>query len=121
MDVRPLQFSFVLRFRRFFEGEILNEMPELGKKYTCYSCHTKFYDLGKPTPLCPKCGADQRDADDAPVYTAPRSRRVVEEPAEEEEFTPASGAAEPSDEEGEDFAPAEDERDDDAEEEEEEY
>ena len=107
-------------FRRFFEGEIRNEMPELGKKYTCYSCHTKFYDLGKPVPLCPKCGADQRDADEAPVYTAPRSRRVVEEPPEEEEFTPAAGAETP-DEEGEDFAPAEDDREEDTDDEEEEY
>jgi uncharacterized protein (TIGR02300 family) len=58
-------------------------MPDLGKKYTCYSCHTKFYDLGKPVPLCPKCGADQRDADDAPVITPSRGRaRVVEEPEE---------------------------------------
>lgn len=61
-------------------------MPELGKKYTCYSCHTKFYDLGKPEPICPKCGSDQRDADEAPVITPSRSRRVVEEPAEEPEF-----------------------------------
>jgi hypothetical protein len=75
-------------------------MPELGRKYTCYSCHTKFYDLGKPVPLCPKCGSDQRDADEAPVYTAPRGRRVVEEPAEEEEFTPAAEPAEGDDEEG---------------------
>ncbi|HEX7807423.1 MAG TPA: FYDLN acid domain-containing protein, partial [Thermoanaerobaculia bacterium] len=59
-------------------------MPELGRKYTCYSCHTKFYDLGKPVPLCPKCGADQRDADEAPVYTAPRrGRAVVEDPVED--------------------------------------
>ena len=66
-------------------------MPELGKKYTCYSCHTKFYDLGKPIPKCPKCGADQRDAEDAPVVTTSRGRArsapapvVVEEPAEED-------------------------------------
>lgn len=65
-------------------------MPELGKKYTCYSCHTKFYDLGKAVPICPKCGADQRDADDTPVVTS-RSRGaarsapvVVEEPVEED-------------------------------------
>lgn len=111
-------------FRRFFDGEILNTMADLGKKYTCYSCHTKFYDLGKPVPLCPKCGADQRDADEAPVYTAPRGRaaRVVEEPAEEEEFTPAAASGETSDEEGEDtFVAVEDSRDDDAEDEEEEY
>jgi hypothetical protein len=112
----------VLRFRRFFEGEIRKEMPELGKKYTCYSCHTKFYDLGKPVPLCPKCGADQRDADEAPAYVAPRGRaaRVVEEPVEEEEFTPAA-ASESTDEEGEESfgTPAEEDRDDDVEEDEE--
>jgi hypothetical protein len=99
-------------------------MPELGKKYTCYSCHTKFYDLGKPVPLCPKCGADQRDADDTPAYVAPRGRaRVVEEPAEDEEFTPAApGGGETADEEGEDtFTPADDEREEDTDEEEEDY
>ena len=94
-------------------------MPELGRKYTCYSCHTKFYDLGKPVPLCPKCGSDQRDADEAPVYTAPRGRRVVEEPVEEEELTPAAETAE-GDEEVGFIAPAED-REEDVEEEEEEY
>jgi len=94
-------------------------MPELGKKYTCYSCHTKFYDLGKPVPVCPKCGADQRDADEAPAYVAPRSRRVVEEPADEEEFTPA--AAEPAEgEEDETFVAGADEREEEADDEEEE-
>ncbi len=98
-------------------------MADLGKKYTCYSCHTKFYDLGKPVPLCPKCGADQRDADEAPAYTAPRGRaRVVEEPAEEEEFTPAAATPDATDEEGEDtFAPADDDREEETDEEEEEY
>jgi uncharacterized protein (TIGR02300 family) len=94
-------------------------MPELGKKYACYSCHTKFYDLGKPEPLCPKCGADQRDADEAPVYTAPRSRRVVEEPIEEEEATPA--ASESSEGEEEELEVLEDRVEETDEEEEEEY
>lgn len=31
----------------------------LGKKHTCYNCSTKFYDLGKPSKVCPKCGSDQ--------------------------------------------------------------
>ena len=93
----------LLRFRRFFaEGESATTMPDLGRKYTCYSCHTKFYDLGKPVPLCPKCGADQRDADEAPVYTAPRSRRVVEEPVEEAGFRWPTEAAEAEDEGDED-------------------
>src|SRR3954454_2039315 len=78
-------------------------MPDLGKKYTCYSCHTKFYDLGKPVPNCPKCGADQRDADEAPSVPASRSRAraaaaaavVVEEPSGED-FGPYGAVATPA-------------------------
>jgi hypothetical protein len=96
-------------------------MPDLGRKYTCYSCHTKFYDLGKPVPLCPKCGADQRDADEAPVYTAPRGRRVVEEVVEEEDIapTPAVDAVDGDEEEG--FVSPADDREEEVEEEEEDY
>ncbi len=46
---------------------------ELGSKFTCFKCECKFYDLGAPEPLCPRCGADQREAP-APV-APPRSRR----------------------------------------------
>jgi len=95
-------------------------MPELGKKYTCYSCHTKFYDLGKPVPLCPKCGADQRDADEAPAFTPSRSRRVVEEPVEDNEFA-ADGEAAPAASEDEDGLDTPDREDDADEEEDEEY
>ena len=35
---------------------------DLGTKYTCFKCSTKFYDLKKPDPICPKCGADQRES-----------------------------------------------------------
>lgn len=37
-------------------------MPELGNKFECFSCHAKFYDLGRSEAICPKCGANQRDA-----------------------------------------------------------
>lgn len=97
----------MLTLRRFSQvpGEF-NKMANLGHKYTCYSCHTKFYDLGKAVPQCPKCGADQRDAEDTPVYTTSRSKRVVvvEEPAEEE-FEEA--AREPDEEEEEGIIPIE--------------
>jgi hypothetical protein len=49
----------------------------LGEKYVCFSCGAKFYDLGKPEPLCPKCGADQR--------TAPRQTRARTAPPAEVE------------------------------------
>ncbi len=41
-------------------------MANLGKKFNCFSCSTKFYDFGKPEALCPKCGANQKDAPSKP-------------------------------------------------------
>lgn len=35
---------------------------DLGTKWNCFKCQTKFYDLKKPDPICPKCGADQRES-----------------------------------------------------------
>lgn len=34
---------------------------KLGRRYTCFQCSLKFYDLNRPEPFCPKCGADQRE------------------------------------------------------------
>ena len=31
--------------------------PNLGKKRTCQSCETRFFDLNKNPAICPKCGA----------------------------------------------------------------
>lgn len=52
-------------------------MPEikLGNKYDCYSCGTKFYDLGKAEPICPKCGANQKDASQGESAAASPTRR----------------------------------------------
>jgi uncharacterized protein (TIGR02300 family) len=66
---------------------------DLGNKHACFKCQTKFYDLRKPVPLCPKCGADQRES---PALKAPppekRARAAprkpepeIASPAEEEE------------------------------------
>ena len=41
---------------------------DLGTKHTCFKCSTKFYDFKKPVPVCPKCGADQRES---PALKAP--------------------------------------------------
>jgi uncharacterized protein (TIGR02300 family) len=53
-------------------------MPELGNKFECFSCGAKFYDLGKPEPVCPKCGANQKEAtfkEGSPEAAAARRRR----------------------------------------------
>ena len=35
---------------------------DLGTKFVCFKCTTKFYDMKKPEPVCPKCGSDQRES-----------------------------------------------------------
>lgn len=83
---------------------------DLGTKYVCYKCGTKFYDLKKPVPSCPKCGADQREAPVAKPQTARQQRAAaaaaakepeeVEIPAaEEEEADGEEDEAEESDDE----------------------
>jgi uncharacterized protein (TIGR02300 family) len=52
---------------------------ELGTKHVCFKCGTKFYDLKKPEPLCPKCGADQRES---PALKPPSSERRRAKPPE---------------------------------------
>jgi len=55
---------------------------DLGTKHTCFKCSTKFYDMKKPVPVCPKCGADQRES---PALKAPpaseRRSRAAAKPA----------------------------------------
>jgi hypothetical protein len=46
----------------------MSPAKDLGTKHTCWKCETKFYDLRKAIPLCPKCGADQRES---PALKAP--------------------------------------------------
>lgn len=95
-------------------------MSNLGKKYSCYSCHTKFYDLGKPEPVCPKCGADQREAQEsspAPV----RSRKAVvvpDEPDVESDDTSDDDSDDSSDDADSPDDDSDDDDDDDEEEEE---
>ncbi len=58
---------------------------DLGVKHACFKCGTKFYDLKKPDPICPKCATDQREG---PAHKAPP-------PAEKRSRPPARAAVEP--------------------------
>jgi uncharacterized protein (TIGR02300 family) len=51
---------------------------DLGTKHTCFKCQTKFYDLKKSEPICPKCGADQRHS---PVNKPPPAEKRTRAPA----------------------------------------
>ncbi|MDH5509445.1 MAG: FYDLN acid domain-containing protein [Nitrospinota bacterium] len=54
--------------------------PKYGQRFSCYQCGVKFFDLGKPKPLCPKCGADQKKA---PKKASVRVKPVVSDDFEE--------------------------------------
>jgi hypothetical protein len=83
-------------------------MPELklGTKFDCYNCQTKFYDLGKADPVCPKCGANQKEAAHAEAPAAresARRRRKADVPKapdldDDEDVEVAGGASEDLDE-----------------------
>ena len=45
---------------------------DLGNKFVCFKCATKFYDMKNPEPICPKCGANQKDS---PANKPAESRR----------------------------------------------
>ena len=57
----------------------------LGTKHLCFSCGAKFYDLNKPEPLCPRCGANQlekpKDAPPPPSPPAEPARKLVKDMA----------------------------------------
>ncbi|HNY66913.1 MAG TPA: FYDLN acid domain-containing protein [Deltaproteobacteria bacterium] len=51
-------------------------MADLGKRYKCYKCGTKFYDMNKPQPVCPSCGEDQNIEENKKLLKRKR-RRVL--------------------------------------------
>ena len=60
------------------------DTAELGKRYTCYECGTKFYDLNRDKAECPECKADQAEAPTRDIRSLLSGRgrpRVEEAPA----------------------------------------
>src|SRR5213595_3772973 len=98
IDIPPM---LVYSARASFPGGAGQMARDLGTKYVCYKCGTKFYDLKKPVPACPKCGADQREAPVAKPTSARAAKAAAAKEPEEAE------AAATEDEE------AEEEKDDD--------
>jgi uncharacterized protein (TIGR02300 family) len=49
---------------------------ELGIRYKCYKCGTKFYDLNRPQPICPSCGEDQNNEETKRMLKRKRKRSL---------------------------------------------
>lgn len=70
-------------------------MPaDLGKKYICFNCGTKFYDFKKPEAICPKCNANQKVA--PAKVKAPKKEKSVH--VIEDDETPEGEQAEQTEE-----------------------
>ena len=52
-------------------------MAELGTRYKCYKCGSKFYDLGRPLPICPSCGEDQNNEETKRMLKRKRKRSLA--------------------------------------------
>lgn len=73
---------------------VVSESGGLGKKHTCYSCNTKFYDLGKEEKICPKCGADQNTRPTVKVKFPKSSPKLSEFDVVDEDVVAELGAEE---------------------------
>jgi uncharacterized protein (TIGR02300 family) len=78
-----------------------------GMKHVCFKCGTKFYDLHKPAPICPKCGADQRESPKPELLSGKRQKAKPR--AEEDVPAVASEEVEESEEPDEDDVEEEEE------------
>ncbi len=54
--------------------------PKYGLKFECFSCSTRFYLMGRLEPVCPKCGADQRERPREAPAEKPRPKRPAVRP-----------------------------------------
>jgi hypothetical protein len=83
---------------------------DFGTKYVCFKCGAKFYDLKKPDPICPKCGANQKEGSAKPE---PRRSRLAAAPKVTEPIPVPEGDEPPAGEDDEDSDDVDEEVEDD--------
>jgi uncharacterized protein (TIGR02300 family) len=77
-------------------------MSKFGKKFTCWKCATKFYDLNKPGAKCPKCGANPDEDPNRGMPAAPAAAAADDFADDDVEEIPEDVGEE---EDGDDEAP----------------
>ena len=78
-------------------------MADLGKRYKCYKCATKFYDLSNPQPICPICGEDQNNEETKKLLRRKRKRVLSKVKADIPPVSEESPVDEDSDDEVEEY------------------
>jgi uncharacterized protein (TIGR02300 family) len=95
-------------FNTFKTREIQNKEKEnsvgnLGTRYKCYKCGTKFYDLGKPQPICPSCGEDQNNEETKRMLKRKRKRSMSKVKTDIRALPEENGTLAESDDEVEEY------------------
>jgi hypothetical protein len=78
-------------------------VADLGTRYKCYKCGTKFYDLGKPQPLCPSCGEDQNNEETKRLLKRKRKRSLSKAKSDNRSLPDENGAPMDADEDVEEY------------------
>lgn len=80
---------------------LMSPAKDLGSRHVCWKCGAKFYDLNKPSPTCPKCGADPREdpALKAPPPKVARQAAPAPKRAQAQEYEPGERPEEAEEEE----------------------
>jgi hypothetical protein len=76
------------------------DKAKLGTRYVCFKCGCKFYDLKRPTPSCPDCQADQREAPARDIRSLLGSKGAVRRYTDDEEAGEEIAESGEEDEEG---------------------
>lgn len=88
--------------------------PEWGRKISCTSCGTKFYDMKRETAICPSCGAEN----DPLITLRPKRGAAAKAVPEKKPAPPKPKVAEELDADLPDLEDVSDDLDEDLEEEE---
>ena len=87
-------------------------MPDLGTKYECTSCGTKFHDMGRADAICPKCGLNPLTDEVEEIgeeQPAAESEEAADEPEPDEDESSEDEAPSDDDDDVVDIDPDEDE------------
>jgi uncharacterized protein (TIGR02300 family) len=108
MQVNGLQIFLDKVFNTFKTREIQtkekeNSVGNLGTRYKCYKCGTKFYDLGKPQPICPSCGEDQNNEETKRMLKRKRKRSMSKVKTDIRALPEENGTLAESDDEVEEY------------------
>lgn len=76
MTILSLTNAYTLLLKQYKTTQRRCGVAELGKRYKCYKCNCKFYDLNKPTPICPRCGEDQANEENKKLLKRKRKRVI---------------------------------------------